>query len=174
MRGTLAKVSTLFSTVGSAQRPCSMVRGGLTRGMPRLPRWKLSGHCPRRRRSAGAHVYMDPEGEVCAHDVIAQKTVLLRLGNGRFQPGSRQRILPAPGHKYTPSSLPTARPAIIMPLQHAVGVTLHNGAVHETHRDRPRRRCRRCIFSLTSVSGHRPTSGPRGSLHLRGPGGRSR
>ena len=28
---------TLFSTVGSAQRPCSMVRGGLTRGMPRLP-----------------------------------------------------------------------------------------------------------------------------------------
>ena len=33
MRGTLAKVSTLFSTVGSAQRPCSMVRGGL----PRLP-----------------------------------------------------------------------------------------------------------------------------------------
>ena len=37
MRGTLAKVSTLFSTVGSAQRPCSMVRGGLTRGMPRLP-----------------------------------------------------------------------------------------------------------------------------------------
>ena len=37
IRGTLAKVSTLFSTVGSAQRPCSMVRGGLTRGMPRLP-----------------------------------------------------------------------------------------------------------------------------------------
>ena len=35
--GTLAKVSTLLSTVGSAQRPCSMVRGGLTRGMPRLP-----------------------------------------------------------------------------------------------------------------------------------------
>ena len=37
MRGTLAKVSTLFSTVGSAHSPCSMVRGGLTRGMPRLP-----------------------------------------------------------------------------------------------------------------------------------------
>ena len=78
---------------------------------------------------AGAHVYMDPEGEVCAHDVIAQKTVLLRLGDGRFQPAHGQRIL---------------RPDINIPLvaahgaagdhhalQHAVGVTLHNGAVHE-------------------------------------------
>ena len=37
MRGTLEKVSTLLSTVGRAHRPCSTVRGGLTRGMPRLP-----------------------------------------------------------------------------------------------------------------------------------------
>ena len=63
------------------------------------------------------------------HDVIAQKTVLLRLGDGRFQPAHGQRIL---------------RPDINIPLvaahgaagdhhalQHAVGVTLHNGAVHE-------------------------------------------
>ncbi len=37
MIGTLAKVSTLLSTVGFAHRPCSTVRGGLTRGMPRFP-----------------------------------------------------------------------------------------------------------------------------------------
>ena len=37
IRGTLAKVSTLLSTVGLPHRPCSMVRGGFTRGMPRLP-----------------------------------------------------------------------------------------------------------------------------------------
>ncbi len=35
--GTFAYVSTLLSTVGLPQRPCSTVRGGLTRGMPRLP-----------------------------------------------------------------------------------------------------------------------------------------
>ncbi len=35
--GTLAKVSTLFKTVGFSNRPCSTVRGGFTRGMPRLP-----------------------------------------------------------------------------------------------------------------------------------------
>ena len=37
MRGTLEKVSTLFRTVGRAHRPFSTVRGGFTRGMPRLP-----------------------------------------------------------------------------------------------------------------------------------------
>ena len=37
MPGTLAKVSTLLRMVGLAQRPCSTVRGGLVRGMPRLP-----------------------------------------------------------------------------------------------------------------------------------------
>ena len=37
MSAALAKVSTLLRTVGCAHRPCSMVRGGLTRGMPRLP-----------------------------------------------------------------------------------------------------------------------------------------
>ena len=37
MSGTAAKVSTLLSTVGFAQRPFSTVRGGLVRGMPRLP-----------------------------------------------------------------------------------------------------------------------------------------
>ena len=37
MSGTLAKVSTLFSTVGLSNSPCSTVRGGLTRGIPRLP-----------------------------------------------------------------------------------------------------------------------------------------
>jgi len=37
MGATLAKVSTLFSTVGQSKRPCSTVRGGFTRGIPRLP-----------------------------------------------------------------------------------------------------------------------------------------
>ena len=37
MSGTFANVSTLLSTVGLSKRPCSTVRGGLTRGMPRLP-----------------------------------------------------------------------------------------------------------------------------------------
>ena len=37
MRGTLAKVSTLLRTVGFSHKPFSTVRGGLTRGMPRLP-----------------------------------------------------------------------------------------------------------------------------------------
>ena len=41
MPGTLAYVSTLLSTVGFAQRPWSTVRGGLTRGMPRLPSIEL-------------------------------------------------------------------------------------------------------------------------------------
>ncbi len=35
--GTLAKVSTLLSTVGFAKSPCSTVRGGFTLGMPRFP-----------------------------------------------------------------------------------------------------------------------------------------
>ena len=37
MTGTHAKVSTLLRIVGLAHRPCSTVRGGLTRGMPRRP-----------------------------------------------------------------------------------------------------------------------------------------
>ncbi len=35
--GTLQKVSTLFSTVGLSNNPCSTVRGGFTRGIPRFP-----------------------------------------------------------------------------------------------------------------------------------------
>ena len=35
--GTLAKVSTLFNTVGFANKPCSTVLGGFTRGIPLLP-----------------------------------------------------------------------------------------------------------------------------------------
>ena len=35
--GTLQNVSTLFKTVGLSNNPCSTVRGGLTRGMPRFP-----------------------------------------------------------------------------------------------------------------------------------------
>ena len=34
---TVAKVSTLLRTVGESKRPCSVVRGGLTRGKPLLP-----------------------------------------------------------------------------------------------------------------------------------------
>ena len=37
IKGTLAKVSTLFKTVGLSNRPCSTVLGGLTLGIPRLP-----------------------------------------------------------------------------------------------------------------------------------------
>ena len=35
--GTLAKVSTLLSTVGLPNKPCSTVLGGLTLGIPLLP-----------------------------------------------------------------------------------------------------------------------------------------
>ena len=35
--GTLAKVSTLLRHVGFPQRPDSVERGGLVRGMPRFP-----------------------------------------------------------------------------------------------------------------------------------------
>ena len=37
MSGTLAKVSTLLRQVGLPKRPLSTLRGGLVRGMPRLP-----------------------------------------------------------------------------------------------------------------------------------------
>src|SRR4030042_5770920 len=37
MAGILAKVSTLFRTVGCPQRPASVDRGGLIRGIPLFP-----------------------------------------------------------------------------------------------------------------------------------------
>ncbi|MPN39609.1 hypothetical protein SDC9_187137 [bioreactor metagenome] len=52
--GTLAKVSTLLSTVGLSNRPCSTVRGGFTRGMPRLPSMEAVSALPSPQTNAPA------------------------------------------------------------------------------------------------------------------------
>ena len=72
---------------------------------------------------------MEVEAEVGAQDVVAQQAHLLRLGDGRFQAGDRQRVLRADvdialvaagGYGGDEHSL-----------DDGVGVALHDGAVHE-------------------------------------------
>ncbi|MPN07311.1 hypothetical protein SDC9_154577 [bioreactor metagenome] len=56
--GTFAKVSTLLSTVGLSKRPCSTVRGGLTRGIPRLPSMEAVSAEPSPQTNAPAPRFM--------------------------------------------------------------------------------------------------------------------
>ena len=114
---------------------------------------------------------MEVEAEVGAQDVVAQQAHLLRLGDGRFQAGDRQRVLcadidialvAAGSHGGDEHSL-----------DDGVGVALHDGAVHKgawvafvakgT-----------IISSRWAGDGRSPTCGRRGSRRRPGPGGRSR
>ena len=78
---------------------------------------------------ACAHIHMNTEGKVRAHDVVAQQAVALRLGNGLFQPVHGQRILRPDIDVALAAAHGKSRDHHA--LQHAVGVALHNGAVHK-------------------------------------------
>ena len=80
-------------------------------------------------KGAGAHVHMDTEGEVCAHDVVAQQAVFLRLGDSGLQAADGQGIFGADIDIALITAHAQARDHHA--LQHAVGVALHNRAVHE-------------------------------------------
>lgn len=71
MPGTLAKVSTLFKTVGFAHRPLSTVRGGFyTRHTSVTFNGSSKGRAFTADKSAGAPVNMHMEGEIRSKDVI--------------------------------------------------------------------------------------------------------
>ena len=128
--GTLAKVSTLLRTVGLAQRPCSTVRGGLTRGMPRLPSMEAVRALPSPQTNAPApRLTWMPEGKAAAQDMLAQKAQLLGLCDGGLQAADGQGILRADVDVALVGPGGHARDHHA--LQHAVGVALHDGAVHE-------------------------------------------
>ena len=89
--GTLAKVSTLLSTVGLSKRPCSTVRGGLTRGMPRLPSMEAVRALPSPQTNAPAPRFMciwkekplprmssprSPSSSACAIAVRSRETAI--------------------------------------------------------------------------------------------------
>src|SRR4026208_2324973 len=96
MRGMLARVSTLFTTVGFPKRPTSTGNGGLLRGSPRFPSVRSTNRgspppaaprrapLPRDRLQArglpaadvrpGAAPDLDVEGEAFVHDARAEES----------------------------------------------------------------------------------------------------
>lgn len=64
-----------------------MVRGGFTRGMPRLPSdGGGQGAALAADEGACAPVHMEVEVKAAAQNVVPQQAQLLGLGNGGFQP----------------------------------------------------------------------------------------
>jgi hypothetical protein len=94
--GTLAQVSTLFSTVGRPQSPSSTERTYLGRGLPGLPSIEVnravdSPHT----KGAGAAVDARIEGKPGIENVVAQQPVGSGLGHGDFQVADGQRVFRA-------------------------------------------------------------------------------
>ena len=100
------------------------------RGMPRLPSMEAVRALPSPQTKAPAPWFTwSRKAKSAAQDVFAQKAELLRLGDGGLQAADGQGIL-----------RPDVDVALVGPgghardhhaLQHAVGVALHDGAVHE-------------------------------------------
>ena len=79
--------------------------------------------------SAGAGIDMDAEVEAASKDIITQQTHFLGLGNGGLETADGQRIL---GTDVDVSVLSAGGAACDHhALEDAVGVTLHDGAVHK-------------------------------------------
>lgn len=92
----IGEVSTLLSTVGLSNSPCSTVRGGFTRGHAALA-LDGGGQCAALAADERARAPRNVQREaiVRAEDVVAEQAKLLRLRNRAAKPLHRERILRA-------------------------------------------------------------------------------
>ena len=131
IRGTLAKVSTLLSTVGLANRPCSTVRGGFDAGHAAVAfDGGGQGAAFAADERAGAFADFDVEIKSGAEDIRSQQAVFPGIGDRLFQAAYRERIFGADVDVTFGGAAGDAGDHHAF--QHPVGVAFHHASVHES------------------------------------------